>query len=761
MNPESYQKARTQLIEHVDRLRNIRDDLATRDPIFINSLSGDVRQKMLLLDRESSRLRNPDLTIAFVGGFSAGKSSLVNAFLGRYLLPESTKITTAVPTFIRTTASDECAELHYLDQSEVEDLEEMYRKEIAAVFDRPELANMPFTTLIEQTKNTANEGRGKKLLEQFDIFQAERKKREISSRGQIIKISIDEAYDKIRDEKEAMFLDRIVLKINKNDIPEDTVLVDLPGISVPNPRHREITFRFIRQEANAVVFVLMATRLFDKDEVSIMELFRSGETHISQKTFWVLNRWDALSPQQQQQTLSDFETKMKDFSVPSGYKAFRTNALHGLLAQLKIKNESPSDLALQSHLKDYEECFVSRYSSSHSKALQDSQITSLQKEVLVFLNDHLRRTTLHSAFDNAKTNFIDPISHHLRSAKEDDDKLITKSLSAQEKDLARKRIESQLEKRAEDIKSQLRELRNDIALRRSGVLIEKTKDLVDQLREKIEKGPETDAFQIYQEIIAGRELRKYPYHFEIEMQIVDNLNTLLKRSFRSIVRSQVESVFEELTVKIENTLEKIGEDVNYTTEVMSSFKDVLDEEASSFSNRVDGVVMTLAAQLDELLLYKPKSFMTFLKGNEILEGLEEAAKMGFENLKASGQSIKESDFSEKTKKIRETLSKNYIEKVAEYHEHITHDIFPIIINNMQQIEERLLDALKSKYRSALEIVISQKISEEFSEKKKDIEKRSQRFRGFVDEIDQAMIEMKKILTDIESLPVQKLIPDVS
>lgn len=39
----------------------------------------------------------------------------------------------------------------------------------------------------------------------------------------------------------------------------------------------------------------MATKLLDKDEMEIMELFRAGESHIAEKTFWVLNRWDALT----------------------------------------------------------------------------------------------------------------------------------------------------------------------------------------------------------------------------------------------------------------------------------------------------------------------------------------------------------------------------------------------------------------------------------------------------------------------------------
>ena len=163
MKPSAYQERRQQLLAKMDRLREIRDDLASRDPLFINGLPVDVLQKMLLLDRESTRLRNPDLTIAFVGGFSAGKSSLVNAFLGRYLLPESTKVTTAVPTFVRTTSDSEGAELHYLSEGEVEKLGDLYRHEIALLFKLPDLERAPYSTLLEKVKPLATEGRGRRL----------------------------------------------------------------------------------------------------------------------------------------------------------------------------------------------------------------------------------------------------------------------------------------------------------------------------------------------------------------------------------------------------------------------------------------------------------------------------------------------------------------------------------------------------------------------------------------------------------------------
>ena len=222
---------------------------------------------------------------------------------------------------------------------------------------------------------------------------------------------------------------------------------------------------------------------------------------------------------------------MHEFAIPSGFQSFRTKALHGLLAQLGIQGESPDDLSLQSHLKDYEEALRVSYGTSHQTALDESQIRKLQKEVLGFLNDRLRQTTLRSAYENARSNFCEPLPHHLRRAKESDDALISVDLKRQEKEVTRQRVDERFEQRKEDLKNSLTELMNEVAVKRSDVLRERNKELVERLRSMIESGQETDAFKIYLEIIAGRELRKYPYHFEIERRIVDNLNTMLKRNF--------------------------------------------------------------------------------------------------------------------------------------------------------------------------------------------------------------------------------------
>jgi hypothetical protein len=545
-----------------------------------------------------------------------------------------------------------------------------------------------------------------------------------------------------------MFLDRVVLHIKHDSLPPDVVLVDLPGVSVPNPRHRAVTFRFVREEAHAVVFVLMSARLFDKDEIEIMESIRAGESRIAEKVFWALNRWDALSSQQQQQTIADFETKMAEFAVPSGYQYFRTNALHGLLAQLCAAGEEPTDAALMSHLRDYKGSLDARYGSSHQVALRESQIPGLQVAIREFLDDRLRRTVLRSAYENVRANFCDPLPHHLRRAKEHDDNLARGDLKRQEKEAMRARVEERMTDRCGQLKQALKELRNEVAVKRNAILMEQARELVEQLREKIQHGPETDAYQIYQEIIAERELRKYPYHFEIEMQMVDNLNTTLKRNFRRIVREQVDAVFSDLVRGMDNALERVREDVEYSAEVLSPFDDVVEEVKGTFGDRVDGVTMTLAAQLDELLVYKSRRFLGFTGGNELLDGLEKASRVGFENLNNPGQPINPGDLKAKTAMIRETLGQHYLAKVTEYYEQITQNISTIVINNMQELEQALLGLMQGKYRPALEICMGKDTEGEFAARRKGLEERSKRLRQAIERIEAVTADMAKVVGDV-------------
>lgn len=634
MNPISYQENRKNILVELEKLQKVYEDLKYKDTMFVNELPQETINKINLLDREINRLRNPNLTVAFVGGFSAGKSSIINAFLGQYLLPESSAPTTAVPTYVSCGSDIDQAQIHYLSEKEIYELGELYRKEIADTFNIPDLANAPIQEIFSRADNLALEGRGKKLLEYFKRFSEEVKKREFSQRGYVKDCTISEMQRVVCDESESMFLDYVEVKLKRTDFPGDIRLVDLPGVSVPNPRHRQVTFKFVTFDANAVIFVMQATRIFDRDEHEIVEKIRMGESLIQQRIFWVLNRWDSLNEQQQKSTLVDFKSKMEEFNIPNKYVYFTTNALHGLISQLAKRGEIPSDAQLQEHFHDYEKKLSTNYGNSHETAFQESQIPKLQEEVLDFLNNRIRSTTLGTAITNAENNFCQPLLHYLNKAKERDDRLISGELKQNEKEKARQLLETHLTMRKKELSDAFKSIRDKIAVERSTMFQDDNDEIEQALRKDIKDGSETDAYEIYQRIIADKPLRKYPYYFEIEMKIVDSLNSMLKARFLEISQRQVREVVQVLIKTIENCLANMASDVSYDNKVCMGFDEQKNGIHETFSKNVSGVVKDRVSQLDGLMLYEPieginniLSNFFLKKKNEILIGLEKAAKM--------------------------------------------------------------------------------------------------------------------------------------
>jgi putative lipoic acid-binding regulatory protein len=771
MDASLYQQNRQKILAQVSALKDIYEDLKYKDTSFFNELPQEISQRLTLIERDISRLRNPNLTIAFVGGFSAGKSSLINAFLGRYLLPESTEVTTAVPTYVRSASGDEYASIHYLNADEVEQLDALYRREIADAFRMPQLENAPVHELLEKVQPIVQEGRGSQLVKNFNLFLEKRKNRTFSTERHIEKCSLSEMQRLVRDESEAIFLDRVEVYIKSNDIPSDVILVDLPGVSVPNPRHREVTFRFVSQDAHAVIFVLTANKLFDRDEQAIMEKIRAGDSQITRKTFWVLNRWDALTTQQRESSLANFRDKMQEFAIPDNYNYFTTNALHGLLAQLRLREELPSDSKLQQHLLDYKEILPSRYDGKDDVALKESQISSLRNNVLEFLNQGLRKITLETTANNVEENFCKPILHYLRARKDADESLVQGELQQSEREQARQLTTEHINQRKKELEGSVRCIRERVANARRTMFTDQAqaKELEETLREEIKSGNLTDTYQVYTRIIADNPLRKYPYYFEIEIKVVDNLNQMLKESFLKIVRQQVNTVIDDLVGEINKRLDELYADVEYDPNVSFSFSELMKDVKTRFQGEVDGVVKERTARLDELLVYKSDEnfsstnqfsrvdkILYFMKrdnrtssssgtDNKILKGLEKAARMQSKLINDSAKSISKEDMKERTNQIRATLEQHYVEKTIEFREEVAEAVWPILINQMLELEKELEQAINTRYLTALEQIKSKQAANEFASRRCDITSRTNRFRNAIDKIYDLSTQMRSVL----------------
>ena len=76
------------------------------------------------------RLRSPEFPVAFLGAFSAGKSTIINAVLGADILPQATKSLTAIPTLIRKGRTNK-AIISYLTEAERSELKALYLEELS------------------------------------------------------------------------------------------------------------------------------------------------------------------------------------------------------------------------------------------------------------------------------------------------------------------------------------------------------------------------------------------------------------------------------------------------------------------------------------------------------------------------------------------------------------------------------------------------------------------------------------------------------
>lgn len=734
MDKTRYQEARHILLEQLENLKTLREHITHHDQAFFGELPVEVKRKLSFLDRDINRLQIGEFKVAFVGGFSAGKSSLINALLGDYVVPESTEVTTAVPTYLRVNQQESFAEAHYLTKDEIGELDELFRAELADKFNIPEMRNAPAKELLETVQDLAQIGTGKTLVDNFAIFVEDKKHYQADARGRVTRLSILDAKKLVRDERKAMFLDRIELHLPMN-IVDDVVLVDLPGVSVPNPRHRRLTFQFIAEEAHAVVFVLMASRLFDADESDVMEMLREGNTMMQEKTFWVLNRWDALSGQQRASTLEQFHHKLATFNL-NNVAFFKTNALHGLLAQLALSQTAGQDSKLAEHMAEYSANFERLY-GSHDKALQSSEVALLRQSLFNFLNNNIRHTTITSIADNTRRHFIEPLLYHLQSTKQHDEAYVNQGHQEHIQRTLRERINQRVTETQKQVKTLLREVRENVVSKRKTLFLGRAEELESDLRTIINQGSETDAYQAYNDIVADNKYRKYPYYFEIEIRVIDKLNSLLKESFSAIVLEQADLTYDELVGQINELIGQIGSEVGFDPEIMDALKHPMQQLKHEIRQQAKGVVGEKATLLDELLLYKPKGFFGFVGGNDIISGLEEAARLGTEHIKRTNESLLPEHMIPKTHKIRETLQEHYLDKVVNFREEIAESFWGQIRDILVDMEEQLLTVITGVYQTRLETLVRAEVEREFETKQAGTQARAKRFRETIEQLQAA------------------------
>lgn len=352
------------------------------------------------------RLRSPEFPVAFLGTFSVGKSTIINAIIGKDILPEDTKSCTAIPTIIKKGDRD-YAVVHYLDERARVELKEFYIEEIANELNKARqetlqllgLAAKRALQLLQKDIETYKRQIGHfnadvyvenliKLVDKWHTHSGKREEIPISQLPQYVTTSNP---DVLLIEKTTVFLTNI-------NLPKGVVLTDLPGLGVTNPRHKEFTRDYVVNQANAFVMSTAVFKVLEGEEFTLLTQIHKKRPKVLNRAFWVINQWDNVkSDTQRNQTNQDFNRKVRDnkFNITPD-RVYRVSALNYLLLKL-ISDNNLQNTRYEGHVNS-----LGSYSSPHFPPSADEarKLISSIKEV--------------SDFERFRKNLFDYLNHRAR-----------------------------------------------------------------------------------------------------------------------------------------------------------------------------------------------------------------------------------------------------------------------------------------------------------------------------------------------------------
>ncbi len=294
-------------------------------------LRSDIEQMMPMLDSLRRGLRSPVFKIAMVGGFSGGKSTLVNEIFGRQLLSEDVSPETANVTAIRRAKSpaDEKVVIHFLDREEFNEcigsfckiLQLEYRDDVTG------LLGIVDAELTELAQSTTPSERQEQLSEFSKLLRSyERNKERLGQQEQgdlspeVLKRWTTKAE---ADTAQLLPLVREVeIQVHTEVLTDHTVLVDLPGTDSTRPRDTKIAEDYL-QGVDAIIVTTLFKRPFSKADYGVIELLNRAKMQIHDKVFFAISQFDLAKGAEYQKVPQTFQTVLE--KIDSHFKISSPN----------------------------------------------------------------------------------------------------------------------------------------------------------------------------------------------------------------------------------------------------------------------------------------------------------------------------------------------------------------------------------------------------------------------------------------------------
>lgn len=336
-------------------------DLIKQEPNFRN-------YDITMVQSSLRKVNSPSFEIVFAGAFSAGKSMLINALLGRELLYSAEGHATGTECRIAYAPSpnEERVVLTFLSMAEIRELTETICNELSI----PSINDLDNTIGLENIKLNCHEiinreggesrselaKRANALRLLLDGFATNRDRiypdsNAIFSMEKLNFSNLQEAASYARRGLNSSVLKRIEYYCNDSLLEDGNVIIDTPGIDAPVERDAQLTFNKIEDpDVSAVVCVLKTASAGEltPPETKLLEKTKSNP-NIRDRVFYVFNRIDETwyNSQLRQRVEKLINTDFRDSS-----RVYLTSGLLGFYGTLLKKTNYNDRYGLDSIFAD-------------------------------------------------------------------------------------------------------------------------------------------------------------------------------------------------------------------------------------------------------------------------------------------------------------------------------------------------------------------------------------------------------------------------
>lgn len=292
---------------------------------------------------------SPTFEIVFAGAFSAGKSMLINALLGRKLLYSAEGHATGTECHIAYAEQDqERVVLTFLSEAEIVEqanaliarLKIQFQKDLLDAVSRQNLRQMCQGIIEEEggehRSEKAKQANALKLL--LEGYESNREqilanKNATYSMAHFNFTNLQEAAGYARRGANSAVLKRIDYYCHHDLLKDGNVLIDTPGIDAPVKKDAELTYRKIQSPDTAAVVCVLKTAETGEltaEETELLETIRQNPS-IRDRVFYVFNRIDKTwyNAQLRQRLDRCIASQFRDSS-----RVYRTSGLLGFYGRL-------------------------------------------------------------------------------------------------------------------------------------------------------------------------------------------------------------------------------------------------------------------------------------------------------------------------------------------------------------------------------------------------------------------------------------------